>query len=48
VLTQCYCATVGDAQMCCYQEVYSTQDTFDCACILDPDGVLNYIAIAYT
>jgi hypothetical protein len=47
-LYRCYCVFVGDAACCDFKCTHSLCDTYGCSCILDPNGVLNFIAIAYT
>jgi len=44
----CYCCTSGSAGSCAYCNFYSTQDTFGTQTILDPNGCLNWLAIAYS
>jgi hypothetical protein len=46
----CYCcsAFVGDAASCTLECVHSDYEYFGCYCVLDPAGVLNWQAIAYS
>lgn len=41
-----YCT--GAAASCCYEQLYSLCDTYGCFCVLDPNGMLNWLAIAYS
>jgi hypothetical protein len=45
-LLQCYCA-VPDTCTCSYERLYSIKDYSESQTILDPNGVLNYLAIGY-
>lgn len=44
----CYWYCTGSAASCCYEHLYSLCDTYGCFCVLDPNGVLNWLAIAYS
>jgi hypothetical protein len=44
----CYCCVSGAAGSCAYCSFYSTQDTFGTQTILDPNGCVNWLAIAYS
>jgi hypothetical protein len=43
----CRCVTCGAADSYVSKCLYSTCESFGCSCILDPTGVLNWLAIAY-
>lgn len=47
-LYQCYCSFSGAAACCVLNCAHSLCDTYGTACILDPAGVVNWLAIAYT
>lgn len=44
----CYYVYCGGADCCVYEKLYSLCDTYGCQCVLDPGGVLNWLAVAYT
>ena len=44
----CYCYATGSSACCKACCVSSFLDTFGCYCVLDPNGQLNWLAIAYT
>lgn len=44
----CYCVLIGDAACCAYSNLCSLTDTYGCYCVLDPEGKLNWLAIAYS
>jgi hypothetical protein len=45
-LIQCYC-TVPDCSVCEYERLWSIKDYSSTQTVLDPNGVLNYLAIGY-
>jgi len=47
-LMQCYCVPSGAAQCCIKEHLYSLCDSFGCYTTLDPNGVLNWLAVAYS
>jgi hypothetical protein len=46
-LLQCYCVPTGLAACCVGERLYSLCNSYGCYTVLDPNGVLNWIAIAY-
>jgi len=46
-LIQCYCI-IPDNGTCEYERLYSIKDYSESQTVLDPNGVLNYLAIAYS
>lgn len=47
-LFQCYCVLSGGADSCTLMCAHSLCDTYATQCILDPAGVVNWLAIAYS
>ena len=47
-LMQCYCVPTGDAQCCTKECLHSLQDSYGCYTVLDPNGVLNWLAVSYS
>ena len=46
-LIQCYCALASNAT-CCFAHLYGVKDYSACETVLDPSGVLSYLAIGYS
>ena len=47
-LYQCYTVYQGAAQQCIYEKLYSLCDCTDYQVSLDPNGIINWLAIAYS